>query len=91
MTSVKAYLNFGDLRSFVSCFDDVTHHLEVVLCQTGLTNSEGIPVGKKLKFFSTSKFCASFDEEVWYLDLCTSRRIRHCELAQHWVLQQDFG
>ena len=27
---------------------------EVALCQTGLTNSEGVPVGKKLKFFSTS-------------------------------------
>jgi len=27
---------------------------EVALCQTGLTNSEAVPVGKKLKFFSTS-------------------------------------
>ena len=33
---------------------DSTTISEVALCQTGLTNSEGVAVGKKLKFFSTS-------------------------------------
>ena len=32
----------------------LTFESEVALCQTGLTNSEGIPIGKRLKFFSTS-------------------------------------
>ena len=32
----------------------LTYESEVALCQTGMTNSDGVPVGKRLKFFSTS-------------------------------------
>ena len=70
MTSVEPYLNFGDSRSFElpkrnqiwsrpqtkSVLErcGLNYDSEVALCQTGLTNSEGVAVGKKLKFFSTS-------------------------------------
>ena len=32
----------------------LTYESEVALCQTGVTNTSGVPVGKRLKFFSTS-------------------------------------
>ena len=70
MTSVEPYLNFGDSHSFElpkrnqiwsrpqtkSVLErcGLNYDSEVALCQTGLTNSEGVAVGKKLKFFSTS-------------------------------------
>ena len=70
MGAIEPYLILGDSKSFElpkmnqiwqrgetkkvlkNC--DLTYESEVALCQTGVTNSDGVPVGKRLKFFSTS-------------------------------------
>ena len=70
MTAIEPYLNYGDSRSFElpkhnqiwqrpetkgileKC--GLNYEAEVALCQTGLSNDDGTPIGKRLKFFSTS-------------------------------------
>ena len=70
MGAIEGYLILGDSKSFElpkvnqiwqraetkkvlkNC--GLTYESEVALCQTGVTNASGVPVGKRLKFFSTS-------------------------------------
>ena len=68
--SAEAYLNLGDSRSFelpkhnqiwqrsetqrILEHCGLNYDAEVALCQTGLVNDDGTPIGKRLKFFSTS-------------------------------------
>ena len=68
--SAEAYLILGDSRSFELPKHNqiwqrpetqrilercgLNYDAEVALCQTGLVNDEGTPIGKRLKFFATS-------------------------------------
>ena len=68
--SAEAYLTLGDSRSFELPKHNqiwqrpetqrilercgLNYDAEVALCQTGLVNDEGTPIGKRLKFFATS-------------------------------------
>ena len=108
--SAEAYLTLGDSRSFELPKHNqiwqrpetqrilercgLNYDAEVALCQTGLVNDEGTPIGKRLKFFATSPYsllCEFAHKEVWNLCMSISCGIQHRQLASHRLLQQDVG
>ena len=89
MSVVSSFLKLGDTASFelplrneiwsraetVAVLAEVglNHNADVKLCKTGMTNADGIPVGKVLRFKSTSKWFAKFLHE----------RFSECECPKH--------
>ena len=77
--SAEAYLTLGDSRSFELPKHNqiwqrpetqrilercgLNYDAEVALCQTGLVNDEGTPIGKRLKFFATSPCFANLTKK----------------------------
>ena len=89
MSVVSSFLKLGDSASFelplrneiwsraetVAVLAEVglNHDADVKLCKTGMTNADGIPVGKVLRFKSTSKWFEKFLHE----------RFSECECPKH--------
>ena len=101
--SAEAYLTLGDSRSFELPKHNqiwqrpetqrilercgLNYDAEVALCQTGLVNDEGTPIGKRLKFFcNISLLCEFTHEEVWNLCMPIPCGIQHRQLASHRLL-----
>ena len=93
MQSVEGYLVLGDSKSFelpvrnniwkrpeaqrVLERNGLEHFSDVSLCQTGMCNQAGEPIGKKLRFFSTSACFSNYLTNKF--GVCACLNLKHAD------------